>query len=77
MRTALVLRTCSDVSAKPPFPDFGQVSCAVDNIVGYELVKPDGTVAQITAKTDPELAFGLKGGLNNFVSLFDLLYVRH
>ncbi|KAK2462600.1 hypothetical protein APHAL10511_005333 [Amanita phalloides] len=38
----------------------------VDNIVGYELVKPDGKVVTITKSSDPDIFFGLKGGFNNF-----------
>ncbi|KAF7362248.1 Bifunctional solanapyrone synthase [Mycena venus] len=38
----------------------------VDNIAGYELVLPNGTLTTVTAITNPDLFFGLKGGLNNF-----------
>jgi hypothetical protein len=40
----------------------------VDNIVAYELVLPGGEVITVSHDTQPELFFGLKGGLNNFVS---------
>ncbi|KAK2462597.1 hypothetical protein APHAL10511_005330 [Amanita phalloides] len=37
-----------------------------DYIIAYELVKPNGDVVKVTRESDPELFFGLKGGLNNF-----------
>jgi len=47
-----------------------QYGLAVDTIVGYNLVLPNGTVAYVTESTHPDLFFGLKGGFNNFVSRF-------
>ncbi|KAJ7487921.1 FAD dependent oxidoreductase [Mycena latifolia] len=38
----------------------------VDNVVAYDLVLPNGTITQVTATQNPDLYFGLKGGLNNF-----------
>ncbi|KAI0079336.1 FAD dependent oxidoreductase [Panus rudis PR-1116 ss-1] len=38
----------------------------VDNVVGYELVLPNGTVTQVTQSSNPDLFFALKGGYNNF-----------
>ncbi|KAK2462598.1 hypothetical protein APHAL10511_005331 [Amanita phalloides] len=38
----------------------------VDNIVAYELAKPDGNIVRVTESSDPDLFFGLKGGFNNF-----------
>ena len=46
-----------------------QHGLAIDTIVGYNLVLPNGTVACVTESTHPDLFFGLKGGFNNFVSL--------
>ncbi|KAJ7083230.1 FAD-binding domain-containing protein [Mycena epipterygia] len=43
-----------------------QVGLTVDNIVGYELVLPNGTITDVTASVNPDLYFALKGGLNNF-----------
>ncbi|KAF8968757.1 FAD dependent oxidoreductase [Flammula alnicola] len=43
-----------------------QYGLAIDNVVAFELVKPDGTAVTVTHASDPELFFGLKGGLNNF-----------
>jgi len=43
-----------------------QHGLAIDNIVAYELVLPDGTVAEVTATSSPDLFFALKGGYNNF-----------
>ena len=45
-----------------------QHGLAIDTIVGFNLVLPDGTVTYVTEKTHPDLFFGLKGGYNNFVS---------
>ncbi|KAN0115766.1 hypothetical protein V8E52_006578 [Russula decolorans] len=42
-----------------------QYGLTVDNVVGYELVLPNGTVINVTSK-DEDLWFGLRGGLNNF-----------
>jgi hypothetical protein len=46
-----------------------QHGLAIDTIVGYNLVLPNGTVACVTQSNHPDLFFGLKGGFNNFVSL--------
>ncbi|KAF8657984.1 hypothetical protein AX14_007770 [Amanita brunnescens Koide BX004] len=43
-----------------------QKGLALDTVVAFELVKPDGEVVQVTERSDAELFFGLKGGLNNF-----------
>lgn len=47
-----------------------QHGLAIDTIVGYNLVLPNGTVRYVTESTYPDLFFGLKGGFNNFVSRF-------
>ncbi|KAG2359547.1 FAD-binding domain-containing protein [Suillus spraguei] len=39
---------------------------SVDNIVSFELVMPNGTVANITSSSSPDLFYGLRGGFNNF-----------
>jgi FAD/FMN-containing dehydrogenase len=44
-----------------------QHGLAIDTIVGYNLVLPNGTVTCVTQSTHPDLFFGLKGGFNNFV----------
>lgn len=44
------------------------VGLAIDNIVSYELVLPSGQIVTVTATSYPDLFFGLKGGMNNFVS---------
>jgi hypothetical protein len=46
-----------------------QYGLAIDNIVGYNLVLPNGSVAYVTQSTHPDLFFGLKGGFNNFVGI--------
>ncbi|KAH9990390.1 hypothetical protein BJV77DRAFT_613305 [Russula vinacea] len=43
-----------------------QYGLAVDNVAGYELVLPNGTIKDVTSK-DRDLWFGLRGGMNNFV----------
>ncbi|KAK0462632.1 FAD dependent oxidoreductase [Desarmillaria tabescens] len=43
-----------------------QYGLTIDTVVAYELVKPTGEVATVTANSDPDLFFALKGGLNNF-----------
>ena len=45
-----------------------QHGLAVDNVLAFQLVKPNGKVVQVTQASDPELFFGLKGGQNNFVT---------
>jgi FAD/FMN-containing dehydrogenase len=39
---------------------------AADNLTGVELVTADGTILNVTAETDPELFWGLRGGGGNF-----------
>ncbi|KAJ7472445.1 FAD-binding domain-containing protein [Mycena galericulata] len=43
-----------------------QYGMAVDNILAFDIVKPDGTESTVTASSDPDLFWALKGGLNNF-----------
>jgi len=43
-----------------------QYGLAIDTVVGFNLVLPDGTVTYVTQATHPDLFFGLKGGFNNF-----------
>ncbi|KAK0499166.1 FAD-binding domain-containing protein [Armillaria luteobubalina] len=43
-----------------------QYGLALDNVVAYELVVPNGTVVNVTEKNDPDLFFSLKGGGNNY-----------
>ena len=37
-----------------------QYGLAIDNLCGYELVLPNGTVASVTGTTFPDLFWGLK-----------------
>ncbi|KAG6917992.1 hypothetical protein DXG01_017002 [Tephrocybe rancida] len=46
-----------------------QYGLAVDTVVAYELVKPTGDIVTITQESDPDLFFGLKGGLILFKSV--------
>ncbi len=39
---------------------------AADNVTGVELVKADGTIVDVTADSDPELFWALRGGGGNF-----------
>ncbi|KAK0460474.1 uncharacterized protein EV420DRAFT_1306380 [Desarmillaria tabescens] len=43
-----------------------QHGLAIDNVVAYELVMPNGIVTTVTASTDLDLFFSLKGGYSNF-----------
>ncbi|KAF5385518.1 hypothetical protein D9757_005411 [Collybiopsis confluens] len=43
-----------------------QYGLTVDTVTAFELVKPDGCVANVTQASDPDLFFALKGGLNNY-----------
>ncbi|KAI8988985.1 FAD-binding domain-containing protein [Trametes punicea] len=51
-----------------------QFGLTIDNLSGFELVLPNGTVASVTQDSYPDLFFGLKGGFNNFgiVTKFNL-----
>ncbi|KAF8273424.1 hypothetical protein EI94DRAFT_1795193 [Lactarius quietus] len=42
-----------------------QYGLTIDNIAGYELVLPNGTIKTVTSQ-DEDLWFGLRGGLNSF-----------
>ncbi|KAG9121112.1 hypothetical protein FRC07_003062 [Ceratobasidium sp. 392] len=52
-----------------------QYGLAIDNVVAFEVVLPNGTITTATETTNPDLFFGLKGGFNNFgvVTKFTLL----
>ncbi|KAJ8590729.1 FAD-binding domain-containing protein [Rhizopogon salebrosus TDB-379] len=43
-----------------------QYGLAIDTVQSFELVMPCGTVKNVTATSDPDLFFGLRGGFNNF-----------
>ncbi|EKM57311.1 uncharacterized protein PHACADRAFT_255010 [Phanerochaete carnosa HHB-10118-sp] len=43
-----------------------QYGLVVDNIVGFEIVLPNGQVTNVTEANDPDLFFSVKGGYNNF-----------
>ncbi|KAJ7444702.1 FAD-binding domain-containing protein [Mycena latifolia] len=43
-----------------------QHGLTVDTVVAFELVKPNGDIITVKADCEPDLFFGLKGGLNNF-----------
>ncbi|KAJ7020919.1 FAD dependent oxidoreductase [Mycena alexandri] len=43
-----------------------QVGLTIDTVTAYELVKPNGKIVTVTAASDPDLFFALKGGGNNF-----------
>ncbi|KAG6908411.1 hypothetical protein DXG01_004772 [Tephrocybe rancida] len=43
-----------------------QHGLTIDTVVAFELVKPSGAIVTVTATSDPNLFFGLKGGMNNF-----------
>ncbi|KAL1739052.1 hypothetical protein HDZ31DRAFT_50012, partial [Schizophyllum fasciatum] len=43
-----------------------QYGLTVDTIQAFELVKPSGEIATVTAESDADLFWALKGGLNNY-----------
>ncbi|KAG6812798.1 hypothetical protein H0H92_000430 [Tricholoma furcatifolium] len=43
-----------------------QYGLTIDTVVAYELVTPTGEIVSVTEASDPDLFFGLKGGMNNF-----------
>ncbi|GJE93062.1 FAD dependent oxidoreductase [Phanerochaete sordida] len=43
-----------------------QHGLTVDNIVGFEIVLPDGKVTEVTEKDNADLFFSVMGGYNNF-----------
>ena len=59
----------TDVSSVGFSHKSNQYGLAIDTIVGYNLVLPNGTIAYVTESTHPDLFFGLKGGFNNFVRI--------
>ncbi|KAG1731564.1 hypothetical protein EDB19DRAFT_1737404 [Suillus lakei] len=43
-----------------------QHGLTIDTVESFELAMPNGTVLNVTAASDPDLYFGLRGGFNNF-----------
>ncbi|KAJ7776292.1 FAD dependent oxidoreductase [Mycena metata] len=43
-----------------------QVGLTLDTVTAFELVTPNGQIISVTAVSNPNLFFGLKGGFNNF-----------
>ncbi|KAJ7756645.1 FAD dependent oxidoreductase [Mycena metata] len=43
-----------------------QVGLTLDTVTAYDLVRPNGSIVSVTAASDPDLFFALKGGGNNF-----------
>lgn len=50
---------------------------AVDNLTSVELVTADGDVVQVSAETDPDLLWGLRGGGGNFGIAASLEFEAH
>ncbi|KAF9505649.1 hypothetical protein BS47DRAFT_517616 [Hydnum rufescens UP504] len=48
-----------------------------DNIVAFELVLPNGDITTVTAESDPELSWALKGGYNNFGIITHYVFKTH
>ncbi|KAG1836291.1 FAD dependent oxidoreductase [Suillus subalutaceus] len=46
-----------------------QYGLSVDNVISFELVMPNGTVASITSSSNPDLFYGLRGGFNNLCAM--------
>jgi FAD/FMN-containing dehydrogenase len=55
----------------------GRFGMAVDNLTSVELVTADGHVLQVSADTDPELFWGLRGGGGNFGIAASLEFEAH
>ena len=47
-----------------------QYGLAIDSIVGFNLVLPNGTAASVTQSTHPDLFFGLEGRIQQFCESF-------
>lgn len=45
----------------------------MDNVVGYQLVKPDGHIVSVTKASDPDLFFGLKVGFFTPIQNYSLM----
>lgn len=45
-----------------------QHGLTIDTVMAFDLVLPTGEIKVVTASSDPDLFFALKGGGNNFVS---------
>ena len=50
---------------------------AADNVTGVELVKADGSVVDVTAESDPDLFWALRGGGGNFGVAASIEYRLH
>lgn len=48
-----------------------EVGLSIDTVVSYELVKPDGTVTIVTAKSDAQLFWALKVCVYSALSMFE------
>ncbi|KAN0131916.1 hypothetical protein V8E53_010196 [Lactarius tabidus] len=53
-----------------------QYGLAIDNVVAYEIVLPNGTIKTVTSE-DEDLFFGLKGGTNNFGIVTNFVLKTH
>ncbi|TDL24028.1 FAD-binding domain-containing protein [Rickenella mellea] len=54
-----------------------QFGLTVDTIVAHDIVLPSGKFVHVTNKTQPDLFFALKGGLNNFGVVTAITYESH
>ncbi|KAJ7734461.1 FAD-binding domain-containing protein [Mycena metata] len=43
-----------------------QIGLTLDTVSAFELVKPNGQIVTVTATSNPDIFFGLRGGFNNF-----------
>ncbi|KAF5011507.1 hypothetical protein FDECE_2379 [Fusarium decemcellulare] len=54
-----------------------QYGMAVDSIVGWEMVKPDGTIVNVSVKDHPDLAVALKGSGSQFGIVTQFTVLAH
>ncbi|TDL15957.1 FAD-binding domain-containing protein [Rickenella mellea] len=52
-----------------------QVGLTIDTIVSHDIVLPSGEMTHVTSKSNPDLFFALRGGLNNFGIVTAITYI--
>ncbi|KAL5480972.1 hypothetical protein ACEPAI_9913 [Sanghuangporus weigelae] len=54
-----------------------QIGLTIDTIVSHNVVLPSGQQVQASSTTNPDLFFGLRGGLNNFGIVTNIAFEAH